>query len=86
MIHKKRRTINKVPSMKQRISNLTTELNNWRQQGYEIVPKERFDRRMEKCQSCEYFKKLAMGGLCLKCGCYSIKLWLKTSKCPINKW
>lgn len=86
MSSRKRRTIHKSPPLKNRITNFTQEILHWRSEGYELVSKDRYQRRLDCCERCEFYKKIPIGGYCSKCGCYSVKLWLKTSQCPINKW
>jgi hypothetical protein len=37
------------------------------------------------CNSCEFFNKAQ--DRCTKCGCYmAVKVYLKASNCPVNKW
>ena len=92
MSSRKRRTIHKVPPLKNRITSFSNEISKWKEEGYPLVSKERYHRRLNCCiganrfPKCEFYKKLPLIGLCLKCGCYSVKLWLQTTKCPINKW
>jgi hypothetical protein len=40
--------------------------------------------RLKVCKDCD---KLKMSYICNECGCYVYaKTWLKSSKCPLNKW
>lgn len=42
-------------------------------------------RRKAICEKCEFFNKNQER--CLKCGCFmAVKVYLKASSCPINKW
>lgn len=42
-------------------------------------------RRKQICQGCEFFN--GAQDRCLKCGCFlAVKVYLKASSCPINKW
>lgn len=42
-------------------------------------------KRLEICNSCEFFRKEDTG--CLMCGCImSVKTNLPDTKCPIGKW
>jgi hypothetical protein len=86
MSSRKRTTIHTPQSLKNKIETFSQEIMKWRSEGYELVSKERHDRRMDCCKRCEFYRELPIGGYCSKCGCYSVKLWLKTSSCPINKW
>lgn len=82
---RKRSTI-KSPSLVQKSKNLKETVLKWKSAGYPIADSYEYNRRMNHCKKCPFFKNLPIGGQCLKCGCYSIKLWILTSKCPINKW
>lgn len=86
MSSRKRRTIHKSPPLKTKIISFSQEIMGWRREGYQFVGNERHQRRLDCCKRCEFYRELPIGGYCSKCGCYSVKLWLKTSKCPINKW
>lgn len=42
-------------------------------------------RRKSICEKCEFYNKNQER--CLKCGCFmAVKVYLKASSCPINKW
>jgi len=44
-----------------------------------------YSERVEICKKCEHF--LPRLSRCKKCGCFTkVKLRIKSSKCPINKW
>jgi hypothetical protein len=43
------------------------------------------EKRKRICESCEFFLK--QQDRCLKCGCYmAVKVYLKSSNCPVGKW
>ena len=86
MSSRKRSTIHKSPSLKNRITSFSEEMQKWKDEGFQLVSKERHQRRLDCCKRCEFYRELPIGGYCSKCGCYSVKLWLQTSNCPINKW
>ena len=68
--------------------NFTREIAQWVRKGVPVVPQEVFEQRVKECTSCEFFNAEAFGGRgkCNKCGCSSFKLFLATTKCPIDKW
>jgi hypothetical protein len=44
-----------------------------------------FDRRMDICRSCEFFR--VKTETCKKCGCFmKLKTKLERAHCPIGKW
>jgi hypothetical protein len=46
---------------------------------------EEFERRMDICRSCEFFR--ANTQTCRKCGCFmKLKTKLERAHCPIKKW
>lgn len=41
------------------------------------------NNRLKICKKCDFF----FSGICKKCGCFmDLKVKLKDSACPINKW
>jgi hypothetical protein len=41
------------------------------------------ENRIEICKKCDCF----FAGICKKCGCFmELKVKLKESSCPLNKW
>lgn len=43
------------------------------------------ENRINLCHECEYFIKAS--SQCKNCGCFMpMKTWLKSAKCPVNKW
>ena len=48
-------------------------------------PEEEFNRRMDICRSCEFFRPKTE--TCKKCGCFmKMKTKLSNANCPIGKW
>jgi hypothetical protein len=46
---------------------------------------EEFERRMDICRSCEFFR--VRTETCRKCGCFmKLKTKLERANCPIGKW
>jgi hypothetical protein len=49
------------------------------------VSEEEKQKRLNICNSCEFFIKESQR--CSKCGCYmAVKTYLKAEKCPVGKW
>lgn len=49
------------------------------------VSEEIQQRRMDTCNNCEQLYKVS--NRCRLCGCFmGVKTWMKTQKCPIDKW
>lgn len=82
------KNISKGPTLVEMLANFTESITFWASKGFPVSSQELFDKRIETCRKCEYWdEKAAMGaGRCMKCGCTGIKHWLRTSKCPLNKW
>ena len=76
------------PSPLEMARNLAKSLSQWAMGGFATVTPEELQSRLETCDTCEFWAGEAAFGMgrCLKCGCTGIKMHLRTSKCPINKW
>lgn len=78
------------PSFTQEVANLGAALATWAKAGFPLANDAQIAQRRELCSPCEFWKAEVRQGMgkCShsKCGCTKIKWWLKTSKCPINKW
>lgn len=88
------------PSFLQMAANFTRSMMSWAGSGFKVVSYEEFKARYSICSGapatetepgkpqCEYFGTFSGFGLtrCRKCGCSSLKLYIKNSTCPINKW
>jgi len=59
-------------------------VGDWAASGFEMASDEEVFIRSCHCSLCEFWE--AKPGRCAKCGCYSMKQKLKTSKCPIGRW
>lgn len=68
--------------------NFAREVKVWVKNGAPVVPQAEFEKRAHQCAACEFYNAEAFGGRgrCEKCGCSSFKLFLATTKCPIDKW
>lgn len=68
-------------------------MQNYNSNSWVLTENIRFDLKVDnekallrrtKCNQCEHLSKHKF---CNQCGCFMpIKVWLKTSKCPISKW
>jgi len=74
------------PTLSQRFRSFGHALTEWKNSGYAVVSKEVLADREDQCMSCGWWRGFASIGLgsCGKCGCTGIKLFLATSKCPLN--
>ena len=68
--------------------DFTRTVAKWVKKGVPVVPQPVFEERAKQCADCEFFDADAFGGRgrCKKCGCSTFKLFLATTKCPIDKW
>ena len=68
--------------------NLGKAMVDWGKDGFKMASSEEYDRRMEICRGCEFWKEIPgpIIGRCKKCGCTGAKQKLRSSKCPIGKW
>ncbi len=74
----------------ERIINFLFALLIWAKGGFKFPDTEILHTRISICIStpCEKWNKKAYFGFggCNKCGCSKLKLYLKTSECPLKKW
>ncbi len=70
------------------LTNFSKEMKKWVKEGAEVVTEDQLAERARLCTACEFWDQEAFGGFgkCKKCGCSGMKLYLSTSKCPIDKW
>ena len=69
-------------------------LLSWISHGAPLTTWSEFKGRYVQCTGdatlprCEKFSHFAGTGIakCGSCGCSSLKLWMKSEKCPLNKW
>lgn len=67
---------------------------SWAKQGFPVVSWETYRERHETCAGsstmprCQRFSHFTGTGLakCGACGCSMLKLYLRTSVCPLSKW
>jgi len=78
------------PTVAEMATNFTQAMGDWVQAGFAVVGREIYEQRHAICLGCEYWDAKARAGLgkCKRCGCSRAKLWLASSKCPLNppKW
>lgn len=76
-------------------AQFATSMTRWITRGFPVTPWDEFKQRYAQCAGdgagtprCPHFGRFASTGIarCGKCGCSSLKLFLKTEHCPIKKW
>jgi len=60
----------------------------WAASGFKTTTAEELVERRDICQSCSSWQgESAFGiGRCGSCGCYGLKLYVASEKCPKDKW
>lgn len=80
------------PSVGEMLGNFAGAMADWVMAGLPIVSGEVAHARIAACRACpgHHWEEEARAGLgkCThpKCGCTRGKMWLGTSKCPIEHW
>lgn len=78
------------PTLAEMAENFAGALVRWAAAGFALVPEEVYRARLAICRSCYYWDEHArLGyGKCQhpKCGCSKGKQWLKSERCPDQKW
>lgn len=75
-------------SIQDAVANFGNSMVAFAQDGFKGATKQQIDSRLAICKGCEFWDEGGFFGLgkCKKCGCSGAKLWLNSSKCPIEKW
>ena len=78
----------KPPAPRELLRNLGTAMADWAKDGFKLSDGELYDKRMEVCRKCNYWKEIPgpLIGRCLQCGCYGAKQKIRASKCPLGLW
>jgi hypothetical protein len=76
------------PSLAEKADSLALSIRTWLEDGCQSAPKPVIEARKLICSSCEFYSPKGYLGLgkCQKCGCSSLKLYARLSKCLIGKW
>lgn len=65
-------------------ARLTRSAIRWVTHGLHVTPDAQHFDRSCVCSLCPAWD--ARAGRCNECGCYAVKLWLATERCPIGRW
>jgi len=71
-----------LPGVGEMLANFSYSILAWLDAGFPVTNKSQFQSRMAHCLECLDW----VDHRCRKCGCYQVKQWLDTEKCPVNKW
>ncbi len=76
------------PSWTEMGVNLASSLAVWAKAGFPVASVEEVTHRRVVCLSCDRWDPEARAGLgkCMECGCCSVKWWLATATCKLEKW
>lgn len=76
------------PTFTELAENFSKATAAWTASGFKIVGEQEYQSRGAICEQCPKWDGAARFGLgkCRLCGCTKMKLWLATSKCPLEKW
>ncbi len=78
------------PTISEMTMNFVSATSKWAASGFPVVSNEMYQDRMKICSTCEFWDANARFGMgkCKApgCGCTRLKQWLKTEKCPKDKW
>lgn len=82
------RSFDQEPGTGEVLSNFFSSVRESVKTGFRRVSAEKHQERLDICAQCRFWRPSAFMGMgkCKKCGCSGVKLWLSTSRCPINKW
>lgn len=72
------------PSLVDLAASAVTAAANWAAAGFPVVDDATLQTRSSHCAICPRWD--ARAGRCLECGCYGLKHWLATERCPLGHW
>ena len=74
------------PTLTQMARRFAHEARSWASSGFKHVSQEVYEQRLDKCETCGFWQgESAFGyGRCGKCGCSGLKLFLATTRCPLD--
>jgi hypothetical protein len=70
--------------MIRQIKSFAVSIGQWAAAGFPVVSDSVILERSCHCWLCPQWDPFAKR--CLACGCYSLKHWLATEKCPLGHW
>ncbi len=78
------------PTALELAANFAGAMSRWASAGFRTVSAEQYAARSAVCDACEMWDGAARLGLgkCKApgCGCTSMKRWLASERCPLDKW
>jgi hypothetical protein len=76
------------PDLVTRAYSFAHAAKEWIRNGLPVLNREEVEARIEICRTCGYWKgeSSPFHVACGKCGCTGLKLWMRTSRCPIGRW
>ena len=74
------------PTVSQMARNFAHAATVWAKSGFQNVSQEVYQNRLDQCQACGFWNgESAFGyGKCGKCGCSGLKLFMATTRCPLE--
>lgn len=72
------------PLLTETLLTASISIARWAAAGFPIASESALMARSCQCWLCPQWDARAQR--CLACGCYSLKHWLETEKCPLGKW
>lgn len=74
----------KTPGLLGQAGTLAKSSLHWALSGFQVVDEKTHLSRAVECSLCPRWD--ARAGRCLECGCYAVKLWLASERCPLARW
>lgn len=71
-----------MPKFSELANNFIASVSGWVSAGFPVVDNDTYTQRYETCLKCRFWA----GTRCSKCGCFQVKMWLETERCPIGEW
>lgn len=79
-----------LPPLVERVASFAKAIVSHGRNGFKSSNEELQEQRLSVCRQCSFYGGETGGSwfgiLCRKCGCSSLKLKWRSSKCPIGSW
>ena len=69
------------PTLIEMVANFSGAMARWAAAGFPTVDAAELEQRLNTCRACENWGMVLGFGRCKVCGCFGLKLWLKTERC-----
>ena len=80
-----------LPTLAEMAANFAVAVAAFVRGGFPVVTREQYEARVARCGACVVdgrpgWTDAGPHGRCSVCGCFSVKRWISTERCPAGRW